>query len=317
MKRIKEFDYLKSFAVFSIVCAHLSPISVNTHINGIISWILNTVGILGVPIFFFMSGYFFYNNKKGFWDFFRDKLINIIIPWIFVGSLCYLFVFYFKHDLSILGYLKFILGYGSYLYYLLVLILLYIVSFKLKNENYYLIISSFLGIISIIFTIIFSYNKFSYINIFNWILYFNFGILLNKFKLYDNYKLFCKKYKVLFLILFLLIFNFALLRRININYWNIYGLLLIFCSGISLAGFVQLIKEDVKVLNFIGLNSLPFYLIHMPIAGIIVRLTDFNCFLIMLRPFLTIFITYVIIYLYRYIIKKVKLDTLSVLIGVK
>lgn len=317
MKKIKEFSYIKVILIISIVCAHLSPINYITKFNSSISWLYNAIGILGVPIFYFISGYLFYNNQKKFKDFFVNKIKSIIIPWIFIGTLCYLAVFLLQDNISLVGYLNFIIGKGSYLYYLTVLILIYIIVFKYKDNFMFLILLIIIGIISIILNIYYGIHEYSYLNIFNWISYFNIGIIINKYNKLSSLFNFSNKNKYLFLISFVLVVVSGLYFNFEVNYWTMIGVLLIITFFFTIFGFIYNININNNLLTFIGENSLSFYLIHMPIAGLIVRLTNFNSILLLIRPILTILITYIVIYLYKIIVEKIKFRNLKLLIGVK
>lgn len=317
MAKIKEFDIIKIILIFSIICAHLSPIDNIIKINSIISWLYNSLGILGVPIFYFISGYLFYNNKKSFKHFFLNKIKNIIIPWIFVGTVCYLIVFLFQNNISLIGFLNFIIGKGSYLYYLTILILLYILFFKYKDNFMFLLITFILGIVSIIYNIYYGIHEYSYINLLNWIPYFNIGLMTNKYNKLNKVLKFCKKNKFLFLITFILVLISGLYLNSKVNYWTLIGIILIILFFFTTFGFIYKCDNKYKILNFIGENSLSFYLIHMPIAGIIVRISNVSSILILLRPIITIFITYLVIYLYKKIVERLNLNNLKLLIGVK
>lgn len=313
MKRIKEFDVAKTIATFSIICAHLSPTNSKDIFSIKLSWIYNLFGIVGVPLFFFISGYLFFKNTDNFKKFMDKKIKQIIIPWIFVGTFCYLIVFYFKHNISFINYLKFIYGYGSYLYYLSVLLILYLINFRFKNNNKFLYSTLIIGIISLILNIIFGINSFSYINFCNWIFYFNLGMLISKNNKINNLFRFCKKNIFIFLIVFLIAFSYGFINNIEINYWTFIGVIIIFSFWGMFFGIIY--GRKLKVNTFYGENSLSFYLIHMPIAGISVRIMD--GYFMFFRFFLTLLITYMVIYLYKFFTKKLNLEKLNVLIGVK
>lgn len=79
-------------------------------------------GILGVPIFFFTSGFFFDRREstKVFW---KKKMRSIVIPWILYGTLLYLFACALNNFSKIeLPFLRWIIGNGSWLYFVPVLI---------------------------------------------------------------------------------------------------------------------------------------------------------------------------------------------------
>ena len=313
MKRIKEFDIAKTIATFSIICAHLSPITSKDIFSIKISWLYNLFGIIGVPLFFFVSGYLFFLNTDNFKKFMNKKLRQIIIPWIFVGTFCYLIVFYFKHNLSFINYLKFISCYGSYLYFLSVLLILYLINFKFKINNMFLYSSLIIGIISLVLNIIYGENSFSYINFCNWIPYFNLGMLVSKNnKISDLFK-FCRKNMFIFFITFLIVFLYSFINNIEINYWTLVGIIVILTFWGMFFGIIY--DKKSKINTFFGENSLVFYLIHMPIAGICVRIM--NGYFIIFRLFLTLLITYIVIYLYKFFTKKLNLEKLNILIGVK
>lgn len=313
MKRIKEFDVAKTIATFSIICAHLSPITSKDIFSIKLSWLYNLFGIIGVPLFFFISGYLFFKNTDNFKKFMSKKTKQIIIPWIFIGTFCYLMVFYFKHNISFINYLKFIYGYGSYLYFLSVLLILYLINFKFKNNNIFLYSTLIIGIISLVLNIIFGINSFSYINFCNWIPYFTLGMIVSKNnKINDLFK-FCKKNMLIFLIIFLVAFLYGFIKNIDINYWTFIGVIIIVSFWGMFFGIIY--EKKLKINTFFGENSLAFYLIHMPIAGICVRIM--NGYFIVFRFFLTLLITYVVIYLYKFFTKKLNLEKLNILIGVK
>lgn len=255
----------------------------------------------------------FFLNTDNFKKFMNKKLRQIIIPWIFVGTFCYLIVFYFKHNLSFINYLKFISGYGSYLYFLSVLLILYLINFKFKINNMFLYSSLIIGIISLVLNIIYGENSFSYINFCNWIPYFNLGMLVSKNnKINDLFK-FCRKNMFIFFITFLIVFLYSFINNIEINYWTLVGIIVILTFWGMFFGIIY--DKKSKINTFFGENSLVFYLIHMPIAGICVRIM--NGYFIIFRLFLTLLITYIVIYLYKFFTKKLNLEKLNILIGVK
>lgn len=317
MKRIEVFDILKFFGIIYVMCAHLSPVAIQDGINIKFSILFDSIGALGVPIFFLIAGYFFKNNKKNIKDFFRNKIKTIYIPWIFIGTIVYISVFYFQHSLSAFNYLKFIMGYGSYLYFLTVLNILYLIYFKLKDYKLFLHFTSFISVVSIFLTCYFGLNTFSYINVFNWIIYFNLGIYINKYKLLEKIEAFCVKYLFGFVLLLILSFGIHLYKNISIGYWTIDGFIIILVNMCFLLGINKKINITWNFAKYIGKNSLSFYLIHMPIAGVIVRVTNILTPLIIFRPFLSLIITFIVVKIYDIITNSKSLTKFKFLIGVR
>lgn len=317
MERNKKNDVIKFFAIFSVLCAHLSPVVSDNIFFINYSFLLNSIGCLGVGIFFIISGYYYHKNSDSIYLFFIKK-IRIIIPWIFIGTIVYTTVFF--SNLSLLNYFSFILGYGSYLYYLSVLFVLYLIYYKFKNNIVFLNIGSIVSILVIIITSIYGYNKFSYIFILNWVLYFNIGIYISKFKYENRLTKIAVKYNLCLFII--LLFDLAIHILINypLGYWSYDGFVIIIINYIFLLGCVNKYPFDkFKTMLYIGKNSLSVYLIHMPIAGVVVRLSNYfdNVFLLVLRPFITLIITFLVIFIYDIITKRLKVQVLRCIIGLK
>ena len=152
----------KSFAILSVVIAHYISKDLSLY-----SSLLQRMGTFGVPFFLFLSGYFYNIEKYGFRTFFKNKFDTIVIPWVFTGSLVYFAVQ--KHFIFI-EWAKWILGIGTYLYYLVVLMLLFLLfslSF-IRSNKYILFLFVLINGISLIITYQNQYSIYSYINILDW-----------------------------------------------------------------------------------------------------------------------------------------------------
>lgn len=313
--RNKKIDAIKFFAIISVICAHIAPTSNNNIFSSKLSLLFDNFGCVGVGIFLIISGYFFYNNTKGLKEFLKGKIKTIFIPWLFVGTLVYLFVFGFKGTISFVEYIKFIFGYGSYLYFLSVLILLYLIYYKLKKNIYFLNITTILSIISIILTTIFGYYSFSYLNILNWMIYFNIGIYIRKYNLDKMIIKYVHKFKIPIILINIFVFIFVIRYDVNIGYWSNNGVIYSLLTTILFINIVDKLENN-KLVKYIGKNTMPIYLIHMPIAGVIVRISNLfgNPLIDLLKPTMTLLITIFVIYVYDKIFKK---EEMKCLIGVR
>jgi fucose 4-O-acetylase-like acetyltransferase len=172
------FNVAKVLSILSVILAH-------SRINdsSIFSTIAEMFGAIGVVTFFFISGYFFNVSKYGVNAFFKKKIKSIIIPWLFLGTLVYII----GNKFSFLSWIYWIVGNGTYLYYLSVLMACYVISsfFFKKWHRYFfivlniisLILTSF-GLIDEIWIKVFGFSSFNnYLNVFNWIGFFTLGIL--------------------------------------------------------------------------------------------------------------------------------------------
>ena len=77
--------YLKGFFALSVVCAHTQAIPLDATMGYyIIRAVFRTIGCLGVPGFFILSGYAFSFNHRTFIDFWRSKAC-VVVPWLVWG----------------------------------------------------------------------------------------------------------------------------------------------------------------------------------------------------------------------------------------
>jgi len=132
---------IKAYAIITVICAHTSitPKGVSPYIG----LILSNIGTIGVVIFFVLSGYLFFDNQDKFLKFLVKKK-QIIIPWIFCGVLVYIVTQFGgsqSEELSIKNMFLYLVGWYSSLYYLSILLVSYLVFFKLKKSNIILIVS--------------------------------------------------------------------------------------------------------------------------------------------------------------------------------
>ena len=300
-------------AIFCVVCAHCPYDEKN-----VLSCILNNLGVIGVPIFFIFSGFYYRIEKYSLKTLFFKKIKSIIVPWFFCGILVYLYIAIRKGFGGIFSIFEFILGYGSYLYYLTVLIVFYSFFYLIKNNTK---ITSCLCVISFLWIILQSvftsivYFIYPYLNPLNWLIYFSIGILSQKFNL-EKIVMFFKRYRVSFFFLSAISFIIPLCISYKFTYWSIWYFIfevICFCGMVSFSLIPEMQKP---FLLDIGRKSFSIYMLHMPIVGIT------NLFLVhylvyCIRPFFVVLILYLCIILYSVIVRKLKCDILYDLIGVR
>ena len=137
---INAFDYLRGAAILCVVFMHTTLENVYRPIDILVGSFLHNLFIVGVPIFFFISGYLVSNDKSSsFWVFIKKKIERVYVP-----ALAWTTFFWIL--LSMLGTVKnleivelynrilFLSEPGQY-YYIFVLMLLFCVSFHFKNAH--------------------------------------------------------------------------------------------------------------------------------------------------------------------------------------
>lgn len=313
---------LKVLAVISIVSAHCTYVSSDTNkINILFSWILNKIGSIGVGVFFIISGYFFYKNECSFSKFFFKKIKTILLPWIMTGTCVYLYTVLRNGGLGLYSWFKFILGDGTYLYFLSLLILFYMIFFYNRKNKIFIYCSIFTSIISIWLTSLGYFSKTNpFLNPFNFIIYFSIGILIANKNILINIASICTRYKNILLVWYIILLILIKIFNISSGYWG-YSTLIIQPVAILLVFGLSTKKllYSEKILK-IGQESFSIYLLHMPVAGIISNIfSRFDLWVLTLvRPFIIIGITMGFISLYKYISNRFNMSNiLNPIIGIR
>lgn len=171
------FYAYKAMAILFVVIVHCA------YTAWPVSRIAGAFGILGVPIFFFTSGFFFDRREatKVFW---KNKMRSIVIPWLLYGTLLYLFACALNNFSKVeLPFLKWIIGNGSWLYFVPVLIQCFIL-FRICDNKWFdmvvfllFILSNVLCVMDIIDHLPW-YTK--YQMVFNWCGFFQLGMIARK-----------------------------------------------------------------------------------------------------------------------------------------
>lgn len=324
----KEYIYiLKALAIFCVICAHVSIVKEDA---GIISMkcgeLFNYFGTIGVPVFMILSGYLFEKNKKSFVEFWERKLVSIVIPWIFCGTLLWLYIVIRKGEASFLKWLLFILGYNHSTYYLSVLLILYVIFWG-KTKDWKLYIMLVLSIFSIVSTgwhigINFINSIFGtfYLNPLNWIAFFVVGIIISKKDVLLKYAKWCSQRMVMLIVVSLAYFLIMTNKGEFIYYFSKYSLFahVVNVSFIMGVGFFLLIHDKKRILIFIGEVSFSIYLLHQFVTGVVIQITNKigSFFLVFMRPYIVLITILCIIFILKKI-EKNKFRILKLLIGLR
>lgn len=288
-----EKDYvliLRALAIFSVICAHVTDAS-----QGLPNLIISSLGTYGVGVFFILSGYFFFNEKRLFTAFVRRKINTILIPWFFCGSLDWLYVVLRKGGISLDGWLSSIFIHSHY-YYLTVLMLCYGVTWMIRRNRKARFFVLCVSLVSIWMTGKGLIHVYPYVNVLNWIGYFIIGIevadhnCLKKFSEIMDQGLWWLAALCIFAV------SWVVFEGYSVSYWyhgTLFAIvpLMLLCFGcarrIQLFGNLKL-----KVLlTGVGKISFSIYLVHMPFAGVFKYIVDRmgGGMLQMLLPFAVLF----------------------------
>lgn len=327
MERLIYINALRGLAAFFIILIHCNIFTNSTDIS---SKIWTHFLYEWTTIFVLISGFLFqhllpkYEAKK----YFKNKTKNVIIPYLIISIPAILiYVLGLKSDHnwidipellnhSYLYVVSFFLATGSHLgplWFIPVLVLIFLTSKPLSiigNNKNYLYFFSFISLFAIGLTSRPPEDS----NPFAAYLHFLPVYILGMFLCYNRNNLIQEKNKVLFFLLFLIIFiielYFDLSRSIAI-YTKVF-LFLYLCTI-----FMSLSEKSLKPLNILADISFAMYFLHGYFVGVLRKIFKNNNY-----DFLTgfllnmgsgIFIT-IAVFLIYYIMKKLKLNT-RILIG--
>lgn len=323
-ERISKNIYIaKFFAIISVICAHCANVSsAYSPANVFAGKLLNSVGSVGVGVFMFLSGYLLYTTKRNFGSFLKSKVLNIGIPWLFCGSAVYLYTTLRKGGLSLAGWIKWLLGVDTYLYFLSVLFLLYLLCYFFRKNTIACVFLLILSVVSNVLTALGQLGFISgYLNPFNFLFFFACGLLCGRGNVLERVfdiagKLcFCLAATYLLLLLTFTWFDVA------IGYFKIFYIPVEAIAILGILGMTDRIRNCCPgVLTDMGRCSFSVYLLHMPVAGLVANIFDRIDFfsLTLLRPLVVLAITYFAIRLLMWAVNRTPLlKAVKTLIGVK
>lgn len=255
---------LKSIALISVFFAHM-PLGID---GTYMSYLFNLLGIVGVPSFFFLSGFLDVGSCSNF----VTKAQRMMIPLLFWRTVTFIISVALNHGFSnslsdlIFKWVKWVIGSGSIYYF--VPVLLACILFASYVNEYILIAMSLLSIglgLQIPYGDMFT----AYLNPFNFILYFSLGRLYRK----SSYVL--KEKTLVLLSIFLVVLYLCIWRMQPPSYFNI---CYVPFSLVSLYLLNELLKKvNPSWLVEIGKLSFVIYLSHIQCAGFInTRMNGFS-----------------------------------------
>lgn len=296
-KRSELIYLIKGLAVCSVISAHCNSVASDAMaVAKVCSLILQHISTYGVICFFTLSGFLFQSDEC-VGVFFQKKLKRLCIPWFISATVVYLYVYLRKPPVSISTWIRFVIGDGSYCYYMSILMMLYVifVIFPRMQKNIPLYICVVLTVVSASYA--YKYFPNAYMNIFNWIGYFALGVLIrNKEEWFRN--MFHKVASMRFIIYAVAVgvITFQISRKTVPKYWGgmcwvetVLGafVLTILAKRIMDTGILRIF------LKRIGVKSYWIYLWHMPIAGITAAIMNRGILQqwVLVRPIIVLLIT--------------------------
>lgn len=300
---------MKALCILSAVCAHTSTTVNGGVITTRLSCLMSGMGSIGVPIFFLLSGMLFAKREYDIGTFWKKKVWSLLLPWFLTGTIVWLYVVLRKGGFSFVAWINYVLGNGSYLYYMSMLMICYLLFLGKSFGQTRVIVfggCSFLWLILECFDVVNTSNP--YINPLNWIVYFTMGILISHYDLFT--KLLEKVWKFKYVIVFIwtILVMATVSFDIMITYWN-QGYLAFELISFCLLLLLARVFKDILWVTEVGKQSFAIYLLHMLFTGIVNALfAKFRIeILLMLKPIMVIGLVMICIMTLKYFDQKAKL----------
>lgn len=303
----RNYIYIcKGISIFSVAAAHVSSaFAYAGEMEKFCVRLLSSLGTIGVPLFFLISGYLYEKSlKKHDWKYIvKSKLEGLCIPWMINGTIVWLYVVLRKGGISFKNWLYFLIGIDSYLYFMFVLVILYMLYVVMRKNKFLFYVGIFFSVISYIYinifgkTILFS----PYLNVIGWQGWFLVGGGICCKESYEQRMLvFIKKWWSIGFMIAVTLALYICYKEETLTYWHKSYIWFELASLMFLGGLAYYLlrcEKIKKMLICIGKNSFSIYLFHMPVAGIISNIMNRfpNSFLVFLRPFIVVGMTLLLI----------------------
>ncbi len=317
------FYTLKGYAIISVVLAHTAVLNAkSTKLDQFLLPFLVNLGLLGVPVFFLGSGYFYSGCKRTIRQLASNKLQRVVVPWFFCGTVVYFTSTVFGSRIdkySVGAHLGFVLGNGSLYYYMTVLFVFYILFYFIIDKiEYFVLFAIAINLVSI-WSVNLVHNP--YLNPLNFIAFFSIGIMCRKYDLLA-YSAKWGKHCIVIALSFFTILVYITLQapygEEGFSYFKISSFILEVYGIIMLCIFSTFSNRVSACVADLGRMSFSIYLLHMPVAGAInmifsslgIAFIPFKCVLVLL-------VVYLFLKELMLIINKYNLKWLEVLIGIR
>ena len=303
-KRNNYIYILKALARFSVICAHATPLAEgSSKWNMLSAQVLDYLGTFGVPVFFCIFGYLFGGNTRTWRAFWKRKATTLFLPWICCETLLWFYVVLRKGGISVSAWLLFLLGYHHTTYYLTILVVFYVLYWKIHKPgairvlNVISVISMLetgwnVGIFHRVNTVLDSY----YLNPFNWMLFFGIGLLIRqKAQEAERSIRWSNSLGILCVCGSIVYFSVHAYFGLEMYYFSRYAVIgnLLNLGTAAYLGQILMNLKKKELLFKIGDWSFAVYLLHQFVAGLVVAVTNhWDCFVLTLcRPWIILVIT--------------------------
>ena len=299
-------DCIKAFAILSVIAAHTVVLDASTTFTDIVTSIWTIFSRVGVVAFLIVGGFLYSRKDRDGKSYWKKKFLRIILPWFICSAITYAIGIIGGNELSVLGYIKWIFGYGTWYYYIVIYVF-FLLIFKWFYKS-----TSVLCVLVGIQVLTLMLNTFGvnitlgvdYLNPLFWIGYFALGILIRRYRLDKK----ISRNNVVLIISIVLSIGVTTVMHIYGIYTYFSLITMVNCISVSLilyrvAYFIAKTKIA-TVTRYIGVSTYCIYLLHMQIVQTAIGLIPASGVTYLFAPFIGLAIMMVIIFIANMVCKK-------------
>lgn len=284
---------LKGIAIISVVCAHCGNRISYTFVDTFLNDVRGNIATIGVPLFFIISGYLFHTERP-YIKFWKSKWYSTIVPWVFWGTLIWAYEV-IRKGLDYARLSDWLLGIGTYLWYMRTLVIFWAVLYSVKTykQKLWIFIASVVSRVILYDIMQVSISSTVVGDILLNLPFFTFGMLLVELDIIKIRYIFKKCYFFAPVLIMLPLY-------IN-NHQMSYSppLFLMYVCGCLLIALVLIHKSEryaflTNKLVLLGKDSYLIYLIHMPFAGLMSNLFSRNeilLYFVLVQPIIVLVVS--------------------------
>ena len=257
-------------AIIAVVSAHI-----NLSEYPRIDCLYGNIGICGVAVFLIISGYYY--KKYSFKEFFSKKIKRIVIPWIFVGSIVFLFTAIInKTPLSLETLLCWLFGYKTYLYYVVIQMLCYCVFYlSCPLFDTFAVVSTIVSLTltqkGLLESTLIHMGLTNYLNLFNWIGFFAIGRIISRVKA-ESIIAILKKTKLYVLTIWIFVLFSLVYFKVTLTYFSLFGAVFSLLSAWMIFSITTTSILQAIPFKYLSCMTYSIYLLHMMFVGIVEKL---------------------------------------------
>lgn len=309
--------FVRVVAILASVAAHVSIIDTSTPMIGFFTRMWDMISCISVPGFLIVGGILYTRTAGDSISFWKRKTKSIILPWLFCGLLTYGYRSLYEQG-SLLGLFFWILGNGSWLYYVTMYLILLAV-FKPIHKSVPLLwgcvaITAVQFLLKVQGAGIPSPLNNAYLNPLHWMGFFALGILVRRHGLQFS-KVFFALCAVVLVTMGTIVYRKWIYEYFHVlnAAFTISAFFVLFAIGRWFAGT----KLQSRIRE-IGTYTYCIYLLHMPIVLPILRRIPGITFKAIFAPVIGMIIMVLLIRLGIWITKKLPFgDKLRLLVGLR